>query len=201
MPPRGRHSAGRGRPSGVTRRSVLLVVPVVLAVLLGGLVGTGGTNALWTDAATAGGGSVVRSGTASVFVSPLTAMNTAVLGPGASSTGTFTVRNDGTVPLSMRVAVTATKVSYADTSTPTAVLGELTMHLSAVGSAAGCRAGLGGATSRLADFDTGAGYYTLPRNVTATACVEVVLDQDAPQSVSGAVTDFTLTVTGTQVVS
>ncbi len=135
MTRRGRHRSGRVVSTGTLRRSVLLAVPVVLAVLLGGLVGTGGTNALWTDAATAGGGSVVRSGTASVFVSPLTAMNTAVLGPGSSTIGTFTVRNDGTVPLSMRVAVTATKVSYADTSTPTAVLGELTMHLSAVGSA------------------------------------------------------------------
>ena len=192
MPRRGRHVAA------VRRRSLLLAVPVLLAVVLGGLLGTGGTNALWTSAASTQG-ATVRSGTATIAVSPLSAMNTAVLGPGTSTTGTFTVRNTGSVPLSMRVAVTATKVSYADESTTQGVLGELTLHLSAVGAASGCRAGLGGASARLAAFDTGSGYYTLPSNARATACVEVVLDADAPQAVSGAVTDFTLTVTGVQV--
>ncbi|WP_220034184.1 SipW-dependent-type signal peptide-containing protein [Curtobacterium sp. MCSS17_008] len=173
-------------------------MPLLLAVVLGGLLGTGGTNALWTSAASTSG-STVRSGTATIAVSQLSAMNASVIGPGVGTTGTFTVRNTGTVPLSMRVAVTSTKVAYADGTTPDAVLAELTMRLNAVASASACRSGVGGATQRLADFDTGSGYYTLPRGVTATACVEVVLDSDAPQSVAGAVTDFTVTVTGTQV--
>lgn len=187
-----RHRAPR-RPRWIWPTVTALVVAVVTALL-----GTGGTYALWNGTASTTA-STVRSGTATIATGPLSAMNTAVLGPGTGTTGTFTVRNTGSVPLSMRVATTATKVSYATNATTTAVLDELTLRLSVVGAPADCRAGLAGASGRLAAFDTGSSSFTLAAGASAVGCVETVLDADAPQTVAGAVTDFTLTVTGTQV--
>lgn len=187
----GRHRARR-RHRWVWPAGLVLAVGVSVSVL-----GAGGTYALWNASASTKG-ATIKSGTATLTVSPLSAMYTPPIGPGASTTGSFTVKNTGTVPLGIRVQTTRTKVSYAN-ATDTVVLGAQTLHLSSVGSASGCRAGLGGATGALAAFDTGSGYYTLPVGASGVACVEVVLAKDAPQTVSGAVTDFTLTVTGTQV--
>lgn len=93
----------------------------------------------------------------------------------------------------MRVTTTASKSSVA------AATGELTLHLAMVSSAAKCAPGLTGTSGRLATFDTGTGSLTLPAGVSGIACLEMGLDADAPQTVAGATTDFTLTVTGTQV--
>ncbi|OIH94441.1 TasA family protein [Curtobacterium sp. MCBA15_001] len=190
-----RHRAPRSR--ALRARVLWSAVVVLLVAVLVSLLGTGGTYALWNASASTKG-ATVKSGTATLTVSPLSAMYSPALGPGSSTVGSFTVRNSGTVPLSVRVMTTATKVSYAGT-TDAVVLGTQTLKLASVASASACRAGLGGASGPLASFDTGSGYYTLPVGATGTACLEVVLASDAPQSVSGAVTDFTLTVTGTQV--
>ncbi|MBT2503581.1 M73 family metallopeptidase [Curtobacterium sp. ISL-83] len=168
--------------------TVLTLVVAVATTLLG----TSGTYALWNGSASTSG-STVRSGTAAIAVGPLSAMNTSALGPGTSATGTFTVRNTGTIPLTMRVTTTATTASNP------AVLGELTLRLSVVASAADCTASSGGASGRLASFDTGSSSYTLPAGAGGTGCAVLTLDTDAPQSVAGAVANFTLTVTGTQV--
>ncbi|ROP65356.1 TasA family protein [Curtobacterium sp. PhB115] len=188
----GRHRAPR-RHRWVLPSALALVVAVVTALL-----GTGGTYALWNGAASTTT-TTVKSATATITVGNTTAMNTAVLGPGTSTTGTFAVKNTGSIPLSMRVATTSTKVSYATNSTSAAVLGELTLRLAVVSSATDCAAGLSGASGRLATFDTGASSFTLAAGASGVGCLELVLDADAPQSVSGAVADFTLTVTGTQV--
>lgn len=188
----GRHAAPR-RHRWVWPTTIALVVAVVTAML-----GTGGTYALWNGTASTQA-STVRSATATVSTGPLSTMNTAVLGPGTGVTGTFAVQNTGSIPLSMRLATTATKVSSATNSSSAAVLGELTLRLSVVSSAAVCRTGLSGASGRVAASDTGSGSFTLAAGASAVGCVEVDLDADAPQSVGGAVTDFTLTVTGTQV--
>ncbi|MDP4333544.1 TasA family protein [Curtobacterium sp. A7_M15] len=188
----GRHAAPR-RHRWVWPTALTLVVAVVTALL-----GTGSTYALWNGTASTTA-STVRSATAIISTGPLSAMNMAVLGPGGGVTGTFTVRNTGSIPLTMRVATTSTNVAYATNSTPAAVLGELTLRLAVVGSTADCRTGLSGASGRLAAFDTGSGSFTLPAGASAVGCVEMDLDADAPQTVAGAVTDFTLTVTGTQV--
>ncbi|MCS5492440.1 CalY family protein [Curtobacterium flaccumfaciens] len=182
----GRHRAAR-RHRWVWPVALALVVAVGTALL-----GTGGTYALWNGTASTAA-TTVRSATATVSVSSTTAMNTAVLGPGTSTTGTFTVRNTGSVPLSMRVTTTASKSSVA------AATGELTLHLVMVSSTAKCVPGLTGTSGRLTTFDTGTGAFTLPAGVSGTACLEMALDADAPQTVAGATTDFTLTVTGTQV--
>lgn len=191
-PPAGRHRA-------VHRRRLWPVGLALGTAVLVAVVGSGGTYALW-DRSASTRASTVRSGTATVVVSPLTAMYRTPLAPGDSTTGTFSVRNTGSVPLSIRLSLTGTKVAYAGDVPAAAVLDELTLRLSAVGRASDCRSGLGGYSARPAAFDTGSGYYTLPVGVAGTACLEMVLDADAPQSVAGAVTDFTLTVTGTQVV-
>jgi predicted ribosomally synthesized peptide with SipW-like signal peptide len=191
-------TASRRRHRAPSRNRWVWVTALALAVaVVASVLGAGGTYALWNASASTKG-AAVHSGTATLAVSPLPPMYQTVLGPGSSTTGTFTVRNTGTVPLSMRVAVTATKVSYANT-TDDVVLGNQRLVLAAVGSSSECHRGMSGASGPLATFDTGSGYYTLPAGASAMACIEVALATDAPQSVSGAVTDFTLTVSGTQV--
>lgn len=188
----GRHRAPR-RHRWILPVALALVVAVVTA-----LIGVGGTYALWNGTASTTA-TTVRSATATITVSTLSTMNSTVLGPGTGVTGTFTAKNTGSVPLSMRVATTATKVSSATNASSSAVLGELTLRLTTVSSASACAAGLSGGSGRLAAFDTGSGSFTLQPGASTVGCVEMTLDSDAPQSVSGAVTDFTLTVTGTQV--
>lgn len=188
----GRHRAPRRR-RWIWPTTLALVVAVIATVL-----GTGGTYALWNGSA-ATAASTVKSGTAAITVGALSTMNTGVLAPGTGVTGTFTVKNTGTIPLTMRVATTATKVAYATNSSTSAVLAEETLRLSLVATTSDCTSGLSGSSGRVAAFDTGSGYYTMPAGASGVGCVEMVLDADAPQSVAGAVTDFTLTVTGTQV--
>jgi predicted ribosomally synthesized peptide with SipW-like signal peptide len=191
-PTTGRHRAPR-RLRWVWALGVALVTAVAAAV-----VSSGSTYALWNSSAETEG-VTVRSGTATLAVTAIAVGAPAPLAPGTSTTGTFTVRNSGTVPLSVRLALTGTKVAYVPSVPAAAVLDELTVRLSSVARASDCRPGLSGYSARPAAFDTGSGYSTLPVGDTGTACVEVVLDADAPQTVAGAVTDFTLTVTGTQV--
>lgn len=188
----GRHRAVR-RHRWIPLVALALVVAVATALL-----GVGGTYALWNGTASTAA-TTVKSATATITVGTLSTMNTTVLGPGTGVTGTFAVKNTGSIPLSMRVATTSTKVASATNASSAAVLGELTLRLTNVSSAAACTAGLSGASGRLAAFDTGSSSFTLQPGASSVGCVELVLDADAPQSVSGAVTDFTLTVTGTQV--
>ncbi|TCL87105.1 camelysin-like metallo-endopeptidase [Curtobacterium sp. PhB142] len=188
----GRHRAAR-RHRWVLPVALALVVAVATALL-----GVGGTYALWNGTASTAA-TTVKSATATITVGTLSTMNTTVLALGTGVTGTFAVKNTGSIPLSMRVATTSTKVASATNASSAAVLGELTLRLTNVSSAATCTAGLSGASGRLAAFDTGSSSFTLQPGASSVGCVELVLDADAPQSVSGAVTDFTLTVTGTQV--
>lgn len=188
----GRHRAVR-RHGWIPPVALALVVAVATALL-----GVGGTYALWNGTASTAA-TTVKSATATITVGTLSTMNTTVLGPGTGVTGTFAVKNTGSIPLSMRVVTTSTKVASATNASSAAVLGELTLRLTNVSSAAACTAGLSGASGRLAAFDTGSSSFTLQPGASSVGCVELVLDADAPQSVSGAVTDFTLTVTGTQV--
>jgi hypothetical protein len=187
-----------GRHRAAPRRRWIWPTALALAVaVVTALLGSGATYALWNGTASTTA-STVKSGTATITVSPLTAMNSVPLAPGASTTGTFSVKNTGSTALGMRVMTTAATVAYAKT-TDAAVLGEVTLKLSLVGSAADCPPGIGGYSARVASFDTGSGYLTLPTGGGGVGCVEMMLDADAPQAVSGAVVDFTLTVTGTQV--
>lgn len=192
-------TSGRARHRAPQRRRwIWLTVATLVVAVVVALVGVGGTYALWNGSA-ATAASTVKSGTAGISVSGLSAMNTPVLAPGTGVTGTFTVKNTGSVPLTVRVSTTATRVASATSASDATVLGEQTLRLTSVSSASACRTGLAGTSGRLAAFDTGAGYLTLPVGATGVSCVEVDLDTDAPQSVAGAVTNFTLTVTGTQV--
>lgn len=190
-------------PRNPTRlRARIALIPILLAVVLAiALVAGHGTLALWNAQAKASGGGTVRSGTATVVVGNLPAMYQTAVGPGSSTVGAFTVQNTGSVPLAIRVATSSTKVSYVASTPDSTVLGALTMHLASVSSAPACTAGLSGASGPISTFDTGSGYYTLPAGQKATACLEVSLSSTAPQSVSGAVVDFTVTVTGVQVAS
>lgn len=195
----GRHAAPRRPRARIALIPILLACVVACAVVLA-LVSSGGTFALWNGQAVGNGGSI-RSGTATVVVGNLPAMYQTALGPGSSTVGAFTVQNTGSVPLAIRVATTSTTVAYASPTPDATVLGALTMHLASVSSAPACTAGLSGASGPIASFDTGSGYYTLPAGVKATACLEVSLASTAPQSVSGAVVDFVVTVSGVQVTS
>lgn len=192
----GRHRAPR-RNRWLGPTLLALVVAVVVAVVTA-LLGTSSTYALWNQAASTSS-STVRSGTATLTVSQLT-MSAAPLAPGAASTGTFTVTNTGTVPLSTRVVTTSARVTGTSTASTT-VLGEVTLRYSVVTSTSACRAGTAGTSGRVAAFDSGTDSGSVPAGGRRIGCVEMDLDTDAPQSVAGAGVAVTLTVTGTQVAS
>lgn len=194
---RGRHA----RPRRLPRRALFVAAGLTTLAVVATLLGTSGTFALWNGSAKAAGGGTIKSGTAALTVGVMPALRNTPVGPGTSTAGAFSVTNNGSVALSVRVATTSTKVSYVDGTPDATVLGANTLHLASVSSADGCTAGLSGASGPLASFDTGAGYYTLPAGAKAYACLEVSLSADAPVSVSGAVVDFTVTVSGTQVPS
>lgn len=188
----GRHRASR-RHRWVLPLALALVVAVGTALL-----GSAGTYALWNQAASTAP-LTVRSGTATLSVSQLV-MSSAPLAPGTGSTGTVTITNTGSVPLTTRVTTTSARVSGTSTASA-AVLAEVTLRWSVVSSAAACRAGLTATSGRAASFDSGVDRTAVPVGGQRLGCVEVVLDADAPQGVAGAGVDVALTVTGTQVAS
>lgn len=203
-----RPSDGRARHRSIERassarrplRSLWAWTAVVAVAVAVALVATGGTYALW-NASTTSNAQLVRSGTAALQLSGQPDLNTP-LAPGQATATTFGVRNSGDVPLSMRVAVTATKTSYGASGTGAGSLDELSLRLTPVSSPSGCTATTaGGYSARPAAFDTGSGYFTLPSGASAIACLVLTLDADAPATTAGSVADLTITVSGTQVAS
>jgi hypothetical protein len=190
-------ATGRHRAARRHRWAWPAVLALVVAVLTA-LLGTSSTWALWNRAASTAP-STVHSGTATLTVSQLS-MTTTPLAPGTSSTGTFTITNTGTVPLTTRVTTTTARVSSTSTASAT-VLGEVTLRYSVVTTVASCRAGLTATSGRVASFDSGTDRTAVPVGGQRIGCVEMVLDTDAPQSVAGAGVAVGLTVTGTQVAS
>ncbi|WP_043676269.1 hypothetical protein [Clavibacter michiganensis] len=200
-PARGRRSArpAHGRRSAragvVVRRSPLraawLTTGLLLAVVVASLTATGGSYALWNGAASAQPASVT-SGTSGLVITQQSALDAAPLLPGEGAIGTFTARNTGTVPLDVAV-------SARGTSSNSAFLGELSVRLGPVASTAACVPGATTWSGRPGQLSTSSGFVRIQPGASSVVCTQVVLDQDAPQTVQGSTAQLTFAVVGTQV--
>ena len=183
-------AAPRGRSAS---RLLLQAAGAGLAVVIFALLGTGTSYALWngravTNASTVTAGSTVIAinGSSNYVIPTLTSVK---LGPGRSTFAPFIITNTGNTPVSAIVATTA--------STANALTDELSIRVTASGT---CSAGLAGGTiGRMATFSTTPTPVLLRAGSSSTVCLEIVVDLDAPVSTANLASDFTLTVTATQV--
>jgi hypothetical protein len=199
-PARGRRSAAaqavRGRRSArPARRSPLraawLTTGLLTAVVIASLAATGGSYALWNGSASAQPAGVT-SGTSGLVVTQQSALDSSRLLPGQGAIGTFTAKNTGTVPLDVAV-------SARGTSSNSAFLGELSVRIGPVASTSACVSGATTWSGRPGQLTTTSGFVRIQPGASAVVCSEVVLDQDAPQSVQGSTGQLTFALTGTQV--
>lgn len=166
----------------------LLVVVVALALL-----GAGGSYAAW-NSSTATNASSVSAGSTGITVNgsaeyTFPNLNLAGLGPGQSVLVPLTIANTGTTALN--TVVTSTTI-VSDTNGLSA---ELT---AAVAASSTCTASTM-AGARLASFTTTATPFVLAAGASLPICLDIKMDLDAPMSVAGGSTTFTMAITGTQV--
>ena len=199
---RARHAVPR---RGVTRHGVLRRVWTGTALLSGavalGLAATGGSYALWSSSAPGRTTGTVTTGTAALAVTQPTGLTSTGLLPGTSAVGSFSLANRGAVPLAATVTTAGARAMY-DGPVAGASLDELQLRVAAQPAGGTCASALSGAAaSRLVGFRAADVLPRLEPGASATICVEVLLDSDAPQSVQGAVDNWSVRVVGTQVAS
>ncbi|MBF4630088.1 hypothetical protein MT344_05775 [Clavibacter michiganensis subsp. phaseoli] len=189
QPVRGRRSARPARRSPL--RAAWLTTGLLTAVVVASLAATGGSYALWNGSASAQPAGVT-SGTSGLVVTQQSALDSSRLLPGQGAIGTFTAKNTGTVPLDVAV-------SARGTSSNSAFLGELSVRIGPVASTSACVSGATTWSGRPGQLTTTSGFVRIQPGASAVVCSEVVLDQDAPQSVQGSTGQLTFALTGTQV--
>ncbi|MBP2457941.1 hypothetical protein ABID70_000506 [Clavibacter michiganensis] len=188
-PARGRRSAQPARRSPL--RAAWLTTGLLTAVVVASLAATGGSYALWNGSASAQPAGVT-SGTSALVVTQQSALDSSRLLPGQGAIGTFTAKNTGTVPLDVAV-------SARGTSSNSAFLGELSVRIGPVASTSACVSGATTWSGRPGQLTTSSGFVRIQPGASAVVCSEVVLDQDAPQTVQGSTGQLTFALTGTQV--
>ncbi|PRY64672.1 hypothetical protein B0I08_11257 [Glaciihabitans tibetensis] len=168
--------------------ALLLVMVSALA-----LTGVGSTYAMWNKN-TAVNASTVTSASTGLTINGSTtytipALGLANLAPGQSIMVPLTLANTGTTKLSTAV----TGVTILTNSK--GLSNELTLRAT---QSATCNASTTAGT-RLANFTTVSAPVTMAVGASAPLCLELKMDVDAPMSVSGGSTTFTLNLTATQV--
>jgi predicted ribosomally synthesized peptide with SipW-like signal peptide len=189
------HRAPRTRRPlrGLLFSAGLLVVVVAMALL-----GAGGSYAAW-NSSTATNASSVSSGTTSLTVNGVSDytfpnLNLAGLGPGQSVSVPLTIANTGSTALSTVVSQT-TIVSDSN-----GLSAELTAAITASSTcSASTSTGTTMAGTRLASFTTTASPITLAAGASLPICLDIRMDLDAPMSVAGGSTTFSMAITATQV--
>lgn len=199
LPP-SRHRAERDRApsrrrSHGGRGAALAAGGLAIAAVTG--MQAGGTFALWSAIAPVKA-TTITSGTAGLTVNgqaaaTLTGLDSTKLGPGGAVASSMTLANTGTTPLTVSVS---NGVVTADTK---GLAVELTVRLVGLPPASCSPAAPGGVAGRIAGFTSSGAPLFIPPGATATVCLVVALDADAPATVQGGATSFRLTFTGTQV--
>lgn len=196
-----RHRAERSRsrvrlrpPRG--RRGAALAAGALAIAAVAGLQ-AGGTFALWSATAPVTA-ATITSGTTGLTVNgqaaaTLIGLDATKLGPGSAVATSMTLANTGTTPLSVAAS---NGVVTADTK---GLAAELTVRLVALPPASCSPSASGGVVGRIAGFSSAAAPVTLAAGATATVCLVVALDADAPAAAQGGATSFRLTFTGAQV--
>lgn len=172
-----------------------------LGVALG--IGTTGTFAFWTDDVTVSG-ATFSSGTLDLkvngedTVTNYTALNFANALPGQSSAAVLTVRSNGSVPLKYTVAQTATNADNKNLRASLQV--KVTAATTATGTFPNGKCD-GNALPNFTTSFAGASFLSVGRQLGAATeeklCVQVTLDQNAPNSLQGASTTVGLTFSAT----
>lgn len=195
-PAQARHSLTHPRKRRIMRPLLMASGLLAGAVVLG-VVGTGGTYALW-------GGNVqvdapaITAGTTGLTINgeqshSLGGLNARLLGPGDSVATAITVANTGSTAVNMTVSQSVV------TAQTKALAGKLMLRLTPVASTADCVVGLAGGTSgRIAGFTTTATPVSLAVGAAQAFCLQLTLDTDAPGSMQGGTASFTLTVDAEQ---
>lgn len=174
-------------------RGLLFSAGLLVVVVASALLGAGGSYAAW-NSSTATNASSVTSGTTSLTVNGVTdytfpSLNLAGLGPGQSVYVPLTIANTGTTPLSTVVSKTTIVTDVNGLSA------ELTAAITA-SSTCGATTMAG---TRLATYTTTASPITLAAGASLPICLDIKMDLDAPISVAGGSTTFSMAITATQV--
>lgn len=177
-----------------TRAAWLIQITGALALaILGALIATGTTYALWSSTAVVNA-STVTSGTTGLTVNGATNYvipAAAPLDPGDSFLAKLTVVNTGTTTVSASFS-SATVLSQTH-SLHTYLVARVTQSSS-------CIAGLaGGVTAPLTSFSTTHAPFSLASGASTDLCLEVALDSAAPASVQNGTASFNLNLDGQQV--
>ncbi|CAQ01115.1 TasA family protein [Clavibacter sepedonicus] len=188
-PAHGRRSARQACRSPL--RAAWLTTGLLTAVVVASLAATGGSYALWNDAASAQPASVT-SGTPGLVVTQQSALDSSKLLPGQGAIGTFTAKNTGTVPLDVAV-------SSRGTSSNSAFLGKLSVRIGPVPSVASCVPDATTYSGRPGQLNAPSGFLRIQPGASAVVCSQVVLDQDAPQTVQGSTAQLAFALVGVQV--
>jgi hypothetical protein len=189
-PARGRRSA-QAAPRRSPLRAAWLTIGLLTAVLVASLTATGGSYALWNGTASTSA-APVTSGSSGLLITQQPALDVSALLPGQGVLGTFAAKNTGTVALDVAISVRGT-------SSNAAFPGELSVRLGSVSSTGACVAGATTWSGRPGTLTTSSAFARVQPGASTIACVQVVLDADAPQTVQGATAALTFAVVGTQV--
>lgn len=198
----GKTPSTRGRPSAVvtsrrnrpTVRGMLTTTSFITGAVIIGVLGAGGTYALWNSSAPLPA-ATLKSGTATLAVSAPLSMATDPLYPGRTVYGTATVANTGDVPLVLSVS------ALAGPGTPDAFSQSLTVGVGVVDSAATCAAGTFTPTwtGTFAAATAGTLSSTATLGGSRIVCVSVSMSGSASAAALGKpAATFSLTLTGTQ---
>jgi hypothetical protein len=174
-------------------KSFLLSAVLLVSVVALAMTGAGSTYAMWSGK-TSVDASTVSSASTGLTINGSTsytipAMNLAQLSPGQSVMIPLTLANSGTTPLN---AVVSNVTISSDTQL---LSNELTIRATQSSSCIPSTA----AGTRLASFATTTTPFALAIGASVPVCLELKMDVDAPQSVSGGSTTFALNLTATQV--
>ncbi len=196
-PSRPRHRAvgSRRRVRGGRTRVAFAAGGVAVLAIIG--VQAGGTFALWS-AATSVNAATITSGTTGLTINgqsaaTITGLDATKLGPGAAVATSLTLANTGTTPLSVAAS---NGVVLSDSQ---GLAAELMVRVVALAPASCTPAATGGVAGRIPGFQSSSAPVAIAAGASATVCLVVALDSDAPASAQGGATSFRLTFTGRQV--
>jgi len=164
-------------PFGAAKAVAVLILAVAI-----GLIGTGGTYAYLNASTTVAPGSTISAGTAALVVGSQS-LNWSNLAPGQSVTGTFSITNNGDVPLALS-ATSAVTITPASPST------SLRADTFVVTVANGACPSSGVPTTALSG--------TLAKGATTNACLVVTLSVNAVSAAQSASAAITATISGVQ---
>jgi hypothetical protein len=185
----------KARPTRRPLRALLMSAGLLVLVVAIALLSAGGSYAAWNTSTTTNA-SAVTSGSTALTVNGSTSytvpnLSLTALGPGQSVLVPITLKNVGTTPLNATVSKTTI---VSDTQGLSAELAVVATTSSACTATASTVTG-----TRLATFTTTATPFTLQAQASLPICLEIKMDVDAPMTVAGGSTTFSMAITAVQV--